>query len=206
MKTDQNIVKELEELSPTLHKLKLEARNPFRVPDGYFGSLKDQVFRHIHTGLADDAGKDSFKIPENYFDQLTADIMEQVEVEEGKSKTGKVIDLQGNRRREKMNVRRWTVMAASVALFLMLGIAAVNIFNTDSGSQWADDFPVSEEETLEYLEEHWDTYETEDLIALVDISDADVIPAMGSGFEDELEEYLNENIDDLEDYLLNAEI
>jgi len=206
MKTDKNILDELQEISPLLYEMRKEQRNPFKVPEGYFGTLKAEVFRAIDTGLADDLGKQSFKVPENYFEQLTTNIMDLVEAEEEESVEtgGKLIDLNTHRRMQPFSIRRMSTMAASVAIFLLLGVFTARFFLQDNIGN--PDMAISQEEAYEYIEANFAEFESEDLLALVDLSDAQSSLEASEDLEYELEQYLEEHIDELDEYLLTSEI
>ena len=198
MNTNKEIWNELEEISPLLYQIRKEAGNPFTVPEGYFGGLKEDVFRMIDTGLADEVGKQAFSVPDDYFEKLTTDIMDRIEDE------GNVIDLNAHRRREHFSVRRWTVMAASVAIFLLLGVLSARFFI--NGGNDIPEFAITQEDAYEYIEDNWSEFESEDLFALVDFSDKDISHDMTDGLEEELQQYLEEHIDELDEYLLTNEI
>ena len=210
MITDNDILEELKTLSPTLFKLKEKGSHPFRVPAGYFATMKSDVFTYIDSGLAEELGKStkpSFQVPENYFEELSGDVMrkiEAIEVVEG----GKVIDLQESRMREPIPIRRWTLMAASVALFILLGVFAarfISIGGIDPMDMTAFN-EITNEEALEYLGNNSDALDDEDLLALVSLDNQGFTLDIADELEDELNQYLEENIDDLEDYLLTVEI
>jgi hypothetical protein len=216
MNKDHSISQELRELSPALGEwlagLEEGGRRPFRVPDGYFEELKSGVFAFVDSGLAGEMGKSadgSFQVPENYFEGLAGDIMRKIGAEEVGG-GGKVIDLQEARRREPIPVRRWTVMAASVALFIALGVLAARFITLAPPSFDELAETISDEEVLDYLAGSLDdiTYglDSDDLLALVDLNGEGPSLGVSSDMEEELNQYLEENIDDLEEYLLTGEI
>jgi len=206
MKPDKNILNELQEISPLLYKMRQESGNPFSVPTGYFDTLKSDVFRVIDTGIADDIGKASFKVPENYFEQLTTNIMDRIETEEvvETESGGVVIDLQTHRRRESFSVRRMSVMAASVAIFLLLGVFTARFFLQDSVVN--TEMAISQDDAIEYIEDNYSEFESEDLLALVDLTDEDIALDVPDDLGYELEQYLEEYIDEIDEYLLTNEI
>jgi hypothetical protein len=206
MKPGKDILNELKEISPMLLEMKLKGGNPFRVPEGYFADLKTDVFRTIDTGLADDLGRQVFKVPENYFENLTSDIMDRLEAEElaETDRGGRLIDLNAHRKRRRFPVFRMTAMAASVAIFLLLGVFAARFFLQDTIGD--PEMAITQEEAYEYIESNFAEFESEDLLALVDLSTEDFSLDMTDELEDELEQYLEENIDDLDEYLLTIEI
>ncbi len=231
MQKSTDILNELKELSPVLFELRSVNKNPFTVPENYFSDLSNNVNDHVASGLADGIGKHAFKVPENYFeslpnniftsiesglseeigkksfavpenyfDNLADNILDKIEAEEQPVEVkprGRVIDLQGRRKREKMNTRRLFAMVASLAALIILTL------------RWGPGLTIdtfSSNDALEYLEENYTEFESDDLFALVAFTDEDISMDMSQELEDELEQYLEENIDDLDEYLLTNEI
>jgi hypothetical protein len=87
MNSIDNILKELEELSPTLAAV--PRLNVFSVPEGYFDNLRGELILKVYT--ADDnefQQKMSASVPEGYFDNLAGNILARIkslEVEDGVS-------------------------------------------------------------------------------------------------------------------------
>lgn len=227
MNKDNGIWNELEEVSsglvPFLKDIKERGNRSFRVPDGYFRELNSEVFALIESGLADVKGgspDSAFSVPGNYFAELTGNIMDRIESEtaageETDAGHGRVIRLQSARRREPVPLRRWTVMAASVALFITLGILAARFINSDNSNNRLPMAagPVSQEEVLDYLEETIEDPAVnlghEEFLALLDMSSTTVTEEavdISSELEEELHEYLEEHIDYVDEYLLTGEI
>jgi hypothetical protein len=74
MQLNSNILKELEELSPTL--VGLPRNNVFNVPDGYFESLSGELL------LKTSQSATTYSVPEGYFDQLAGQILSTLKTAE----------------------------------------------------------------------------------------------------------------------------
>ena len=207
MDTKSNILKELKELSPTLFELKSNERQVFKVPDGYFSELKSAVFTQIELGFGDDLGKSAFKVPEDYFAGLSDSIMDAIEAEESPLKVVKtvskppVIELSSSRKRQKVKPLKIYVMAAAIAgLLLFMTFLNGSITNKPVESVSFSDV------ALEYIEDGFDDIESEDLYALLDLSEESIDLSASDAFQEDLNEYLNENIEDLDISYISSEI
>ena len=207
MNQDKDILVELSELSPVLLKMKEEGRQPFRIPNAYFESLKIDVFNYIDSGLSESADRSSFKVPDNYFESLTGNIMDAIEVDEATetiASEARVVDLHVARRREAIPIRQWTTMAAAVALFILMGVLAARFIVGEDIDQ--SRMALTQDDVYEYLENNMMSLDNDDLFAMVDFSEEDISFDVVDDLEEELHQYLEDNIDDLEDYLLTVEI
>jgi hypothetical protein len=74
MHLNSNILKELEELSPTLAAL--PRTNVFKVPDGYFEGLSGELLLKATQSAA------TYSVPEGYFDQLAGQILSKLKTSE----------------------------------------------------------------------------------------------------------------------------
>ena len=74
MQLNSNILKELEELSPTLAGL--PQNNVFKVPEGYFESFSGELL--LKTSLS----ATTYRVPEGYFDQLAGQILSTLKTSE----------------------------------------------------------------------------------------------------------------------------
>lgn len=77
MQLNSNILKELEELSPTLAGL--PRNNVFNVPEGYFESLSGELL------LKTSQSATTYSVPEGYFDQLAGQILSTLKTREQES-------------------------------------------------------------------------------------------------------------------------
>lgn len=74
MQLNSNILKELEELSPTLAGL--PRTNVFNVPDGYFERLSGELLLKASQSTS------TYSVPEGYFDQLAGQILSKLKTSE----------------------------------------------------------------------------------------------------------------------------
>lgn len=77
MQLNSNILKELEELSPTLAGL--ARNNVFNIPEGYFESLSGELL------LKTSQSATTYSVPEGYFDQLAGQILSTLKTSEQES-------------------------------------------------------------------------------------------------------------------------
>jgi len=207
METKSEILNELKELSPTLFDLKQISSQPFKVPNGYFTQLQSELFTSIELGFSDDLGKKPFAVPNNYFDNLSDSIMDAIDSEEEKEvvKTAphtRVIELNSSRKRQKVRPLKIYAMAAAIAgllLFMTFLSGNIPINSTKSESTFSD-------AAIEYLEDNFDDIESEDLYALLDLSDESLDLSGTEVFQDDLNDYLIENIEDLDLSIISSEI
>lgn len=202
-----DILKEIEELSPLLAQWKAEGRQPFRVPEGYFEQLPEAIFRSMDSGLAEIRDKQSFAVPENYFENLTDQIMERVEAESvptQERKGGRTIQLGGYRNRERLPIRRLATVAAAIALFLTLGIVTLKMLQPGGVAEPA--MAISQEEAYEYIQANLTAFESEDLYAMLASEGPAEILNSTEDLDDAIDQYLLDNIDDFEEYLITSEI
>ena len=182
-------------------------KNVFSVPENYFEDLKGNIFTAIEIGESAEIGKQSFTVPDNYFDNLADNIMDKIEAEDQplkvvqKNENRKVIELQSKRKRDKLSpIRLWAMVAAVTALVVLgIKVPGSGFFNSTSST-------MSSNEAMEYLEDNYSEFASDDLFALVDFSEEDISLDISDDLINELEEYLEENIDDLDEYMLTNEI
>jgi hypothetical protein len=96
-------------------------------------------------------------------------------------------------------------IAAALLLFVSMGILTAR-FMTDGSVQQQDDIAMSQEDALQYLQSNLSEFESEDLLALVDMSNNSLEVSYTGNTDEELEQYLEDNLDDFEEYLLTNEI
>lgn len=203
MNDKQNILDELKEISPVLYEMKQQNHHSFGVPDNYFSELKENVFAAIEIGLSEEIGKDTFAVPPNYFNNLSGNIMAAIDAEEEAVELGgKVIELQSSRNRTRTANRRWFSMAAAVAavVLVMFNLSKVQIGPATENTE------ISQADALEYIEDNFSDFESNELYSLVSANDEDLSIELSEDFGKELENYIENNIDDWDTYLLTNEI
>lgn len=142
----------------------------FKVPEGYFDSLEDQIMNQVKLSEVDDAG---FKIPDDYLDSIEDSVFNTISQE----KTTKVIPLFSKR-----NILYISGIAATILLLLNL-----SIFKNDS---WD-----IEAQTVEnyMIDEAISSYEIASLLEDEDLIEENFV---NHNFSDEnIENYVLDNID-----------
>jgi hypothetical protein len=77
METRENILKELQDISPAVANLGIA--NVFSVPAGYFEQLPAAILSRINMGAVDFGEKhELFTVPAGYFDQLAGNILDKI--------------------------------------------------------------------------------------------------------------------------------
>ena len=89
MRADNDILKELKEISPLMAEY--SNKNSFTVPEGYFETLNDLVLINAKEELSLNVGSEIFKIPGGYFDNLSAKILEKVKTADASSEELKAL-------------------------------------------------------------------------------------------------------------------
>ena len=154
----------------------------FSTPDGYFDKLTDRIMDRIGQEADGLSGSGGFKVPEGYFDSLSEKILEKEQKPEPK-----VVKL--------YPYRKLLITAASIAAVVVIFI----------GLQWQGDQGLSFDDiaSLE-LEEYFDqnpgvvnTYEIAELMPLDDLEVNDILESDWD--EENIVEYLDEEIDDIDE-------
>lgn len=76
MRSDNNILNELQSLSPFLTSV--SNKNIFSVPEGYFDTLSDAIVIRSKDELIIPAEAETFKVPAGYFDNLSTVLLDKV--------------------------------------------------------------------------------------------------------------------------------
>ena len=168
-------------------KRKNSGKNPFNIPKDYFNSFEDKLKDRIFKEDSPIPKNDGFGIPESYFEQLQAQLTAKVE----EKSSAKVIPL--------YSYKKFLVIAASIAVLLVLAVG-IN-WNNDNNLSFTDlanseieayfndtEIDLSSDEIAEVLP--IDGYEINDFVK----------PEMT---EENLLDYLNENVENFEE--LNLE-
>ena len=160
----------------------MNKNNPFKTPEGYFDSLKDRLLDAVSS---DDSGlpaDDGFSVPENYFDSLNERIGKRLP-----DKSPKVIPLFGY----KQVV--YAVSAAAAVFLLVFGLQ----FRAADSPQFDTLASADIENYLQSYAGELNTYEIADELDVRDLGISDV---MDENLEEEnIIEYLDDEIDDLDD-------
>ncbi|MBG49572.1 MAG: hypothetical protein CML05_14900 [Pseudozobellia sp.] len=160
----------------------LSKNNPFNTPKNYFEGFEEKLFEKLSSSESTLPEDDGFAIPKDYFDSFEGRLLDTLAEEKSK-----VIPL-------RSNYRNYYYIAASIAAILLIAIFIK--------------LGVSDEPTFDDLaNSEIDAYFENNDIGLTSYEIADVIPidqlevydVMESRFvEEQMVDYLNENIEDIE--------
>ncbi|AYN67785.1 hypothetical protein D1013_10595 [Euzebyella marina] len=160
----------------------LNKNNPFNTPKNYFEGFEEKLFEKLSSSESTLPEDDGFAIPKDYFDSFEGRLLDTLAEEKSK-----VISL-------RSNYRNYYYIAASIAAILLIAIFIK--------------LGVSDEPTFDDLaNSEIDAYFENNDIGLTSYEIADVIPidqlevydVMESRFvEEQMVDYLNENIEDIE--------
>lgn len=160
---------------------KLNKNNPFKTPEDYFEGFDDRLMERLSEESSSIPKKDGFEVPDNYFETFHESIVKKIASEETK-----VISLKP--------YRKFYYAAASIAAIMLVIV----------GLQWN----VTPEPTFEDLvNSDIDTYFENNEFGLSMYEIGEVIPVheleindiLENRFEEEqMLDYLNENIEDFE--------
>ncbi|MEZ5002973.1 MAG: hypothetical protein R2730_08040 [Chitinophagales bacterium] len=202
MDDQQNILSELKDISPLLHDLKVQQQPTFKVPEDYFSTLKEEVFSIIEIGMNDDIGKHPFKVPDNYFSDLSGRVMVGIDEEESLETEGKIIRLQSKRNHGRTTYRKWFSMAAAAAVVVLI---MVNLAKVDSDATSAK-VEISQQDALQYIEDNYSDFESEELYSLAAAINDELSLSVSDDFENQLENYMDNNLEDWDISLFTNEI
>ena len=168
-----------------------DKKNKFKTPEGYFDNFHDRLMDRIKKEDSQEENSiipksDGFAVPETYFEDLTPKVMAQLEPKEVK-----VVQLKSYKK------IYYSIAGVAAVLLLFFGL---NGNHTDTVT--FDDLANSE------LEAYFDTtdfnlssYEIAEVISLEQIELSDMLDHnLG---EEQILEYLDENVEDIEDLNLD---
>jgi len=163
----------------------LNKNNPFKTPEEYFENLTAKVMDSIDSESSKLPVEDGYIAPEGYFNGLNDKIRQRLENET------KVVQLPSYRK------FYWAAASIAAVFILIFGID----WSSNNKSNWDDLVTADIEAYLEDDELHLSSYELAEILTLDEIEINDILDKQ---FEDDkILEYLNENIDQIED--LNIE-
>ena len=160
--------------------------NSFKVPEGYFDSLADQIMDKVAMEAPIESKNEGFKVPEGYFDSLEDKIHQKLK--EGDTQ---VIALNP--------YKKYYYIAASVAavVLVFLGIQ----WNVDGTPTYSDLANTDIENYFEFDDLGISSYE---LAEMLPIDEMDMNDMLTHRIEDEnIVDYINSNIDDFEELNLH---
>ncbi len=168
-----------------------DKKNKFKTPEGYFDSFHDRLMDRIQT---EESGMDTsiipksdgFVVPESYFENLTQKVISQL-----KSKEVKVVQLKSYKK------IYYSAVAVAAVLLLFFGLT----WNTTTPVTFDDLANTELEAYFETAEFDLTSYEIAEVISLDQIDFTDVLDQNLA--EDHILEYLDENVEDIEDLNLD---
>jgi len=164
----------------------LPKNNPFKTPEAYFDNFSNKVMNALNNEKETVPKEDGFIIPENYFDGLHHNIQQKLN-----SKETKVIRLN--------QYKKYYMAAASVAAMLILFFGLY--MNNTNQLNWDHIANTDIEAYLDTNELGLSTYEIAEVLPIDELEIKDIIENQFD--EENLIDYLNENVDAIED--LNLE-
>ncbi|ASV31883.1 hypothetical protein [Maribacter cobaltidurans] len=169
-------------------KRKNTDKNPFNIPKDYFNSFEDKLKDRIFKEDSFIPKNDGFGIPESYFEQLQAQLTAKVEEEKSSPKVTPLY-----------SYKKFLAIAASIAALLILAV----------GINWNNDDTLS---FTDLANSEIEAYFNDTEIDLSSDEIAEVLPIDGYEIndfvkpemtEENLLDYLNENVENFEE--LNLE-
>ncbi len=165
---------------------KISKEDGFKVPEGYLEGLTDRILDRLKDESPDLPQKDGFEVPEGYFESLNKKVLGQV-----KGDDTKVIRLQP--------YRKWFFTAASVAAVVLIFFGLQ--WQAPQDVSWNDIASLELEEYVEDQAEAMSSYEIAEVLTIEDLEVDDFIDE--SWEEENIVEYLDDTIDDIDELNLN---
>jgi len=158
----------------------------FKTPQGYFESLSDKLMGKLSHEESILPKEDGFAIPKDYFETLNQKILAKLN-----EKESKVVQLH--------SYRKYYYAAASVAAIILL-VFAINR-NTANAPTFEDLASSDIESYFENNEMGLSSYEIAEVLPIDELEINDILENQLN--EDNVIEYLNENIEDFEELNLD---
>lgn len=157
-----------------------------------------QELEEIAPLLADiKKDKNGFRVPEHYFTQLQDDVLQRVNLVHGEAASAPSF-LQKMLRDSVLTIHwllqpRYVLRLAGFGLVLALGIYVFFPKSATSEKEYLAN--ITQVEVTEYVHQHIDEFELEDMLEVSEIDASSLLPVAGSP-DDFPEEYINDIIDD----------
>lgn len=156
-------------------------KNPFKTPEGYFDSFEDNLMEKLSEGNSTISKDNAFKVPENYFETFNDRLAHRLNNET------KVVQL--------YPVKKIIVAIASIAAVAIVFLS-LN-WNTADTVSFTDLANTDIEAYFENTEFELSPYEIAEVIPVTNTDVFDMLNASIS--EENMLDYLNENITDFEE-------
>lgn len=160
-------------------------KNPFKTPKNYFDSFEGKLMDKLHKEESTIPKSDGFSVPDNYFNTLQDKLNDKLKDE------GKVIQLRSYK-------RYYAIAAAIAALFIF--VIGQQFYNTKEVSF----MDLANSEIEAYFDSNdldMSTYELAEVLPLDQLEINDILDTHMNN--DNIEDYLQENIEHLEELNLD---
>jgi len=161
---------------------KSNKNNGFTTPKSYFDNLKEELMGKLSEESSSLPESDGFVVPENYFETLNEKVLSKVD-----EKETKVVQLRP--------YRKFYFAAASIAAIALV------IFGFYWNSSKAPTFESLAESDIEsYFENNEYDLSADEIAEVIPLYELEINDILTNRFEeDNVVDYLNENIDDFEE-------
>jgi len=167
---------------------KSKKNNGFKTPEGYFDNLKDKLMDKLSEEDSALPKEEGFAVPEGYFDSLHENIKKKLD-----GKETKVVQLHA--------YRKYYFAAASVAAIALV-LFGLN-WNTADNPTFEDLASTDIENYFENNDLSLSSYEIAEVLPVDELEINDILENQLN--EDNVIEYLNDNIDDFEELNLDTD-
>lgn len=168
--------------------MKKNHKNKFKTPEGYFDNFNERLMDKIVKEESLIPKKDGFAVPDGYFASINNQISKKLKLEQPK-----VIQLK--------SFRKYYYAAASIAAIFVLGFWFSQ--NTNEQVNFED---LANAEIDAYFENNdldLTSYELAEVVNLEEVSILDITETENSVENDMILEYLDENIEEIDDLNLD---
>lgn len=167
--------------------MKKNHENTFKTPEGYFESFNERLMDKIAKENSIIPKNDGFSAPHGYFEELPEKVLGKI--------TPKVVRL--------TNYRKYYFAAAAIAALIVLTV----IFKQENEPEFGFNDLASAELDAYFLDTNseFTSYELAEAVGTEDITIMDITEADDSFENKMILDYLDENVDEIEDLNLDYE-
>ncbi len=160
-------------------------KNPFKTPQNYFDSFEEKLMEKLHKEESIIPKSDGFSVPDNYFNTLQDKLNDKLKDE------GKVVPLR--------SYKRYYAVAAAVAALFIFVIGQQ--FNTTKEVSFMD---LANSEIEAYFDSNDLDMSTYELVEVLPVGQLEINDILDTHMNnDDIEDYLQENIEHLEELNLD---
>lgn len=161
-------------------------QNPFKTPEGYFENFMDGLIDKLNEQEFNLPKDDGFVVSEDYFDELHKNIQEKLN-----SKETKVVQLKP--------WKQYYIAAASIAAMLLVFFG----FNWNTSKEITFD-DLANVDIENYFESNDLGFTSYELAEVLPVDELEINDILENQFDEEnVIDYLNDNVDDIEDLNLD---